>query len=87
LSSSGNAEIVQASPFLSVPEAAEYLRSSRQRVYDLLSAGRLTRRKDGSRVLVERAELDRYLAGGGANGVAPALPPAARSRMESGVRR
>jgi excisionase family DNA binding protein len=53
-----------ASPYLTVGEAAEYLRASRQRVYDLLSAGRLTRHKDGSRVLVARAELDAYLAGG-----------------------
>jgi hypothetical protein len=32
-----------ASPFLSVAEAAAYLRAKPQRVYDLLSAGRLTR--------------------------------------------
>jgi len=29
-------------PYLTVPEAAEYARASRQRIYDLLSAGRLT---------------------------------------------
>lgn len=52
-----------SSPYLTVAEAADYLRASRQRVYDLLSAGRLTRHKDGSRVLVSRAELDAYLAG------------------------
>jgi excisionase family DNA binding protein len=51
------------SPYLTVAEAAEYLRASRQRVYDLLSAGRLSRRKDGARVLVSRSELDAYLAG------------------------
>jgi len=51
------------SPYLTVAEAAEYLRASRQRVYDLLSSGRLSRHKDGSRVLVSRAELDGYLAG------------------------
>jgi excisionase family DNA binding protein len=48
---------------LTVPEAAELLRARPQRVYDLLSDGRLTRRKDGSRVLVDRQELDRYLDG------------------------
>jgi len=50
-------------PYLSVREAAEYLRCSRQRVYDLLSQGALTRLKDGTRVLVARAEVDAYLVG------------------------
>ena len=49
------------SEFCSVAEAAEVLRSSRQRVYDLLSDGRLTRHKDGSRVLVSRSELVAHL--------------------------
>jgi excisionase family DNA binding protein len=56
------AERSPASEFLSVYEAAALLRSSRQRVYDLCSSGRLRRYKDGARVLVERAELERYLA-------------------------
>ena len=47
-------------PYLSVREAADYLRCSRQRVYDLLSQGALTRLKDGTRVLVARAEVDAY---------------------------
>lgn len=51
------------STFLSVREASELLRASRQRVYDLLSDGRLTRHKDGSRVLIRRDEIERYLAG------------------------
>jgi excisionase family DNA binding protein len=49
------------SPYLSVAEAADYIRAKPQRIYDLLSAGRLERYKDGSRVLVSRAELDAYL--------------------------
>ena len=49
------------SPFLTVAEAAAYIRASRQRVYDLLSSRRLSRRKDGARVLISRAELDAYL--------------------------
>ncbi len=53
-----------ASPWLTVPEAAEYLRASRQRIYDLLSSRRLTRHRDGTRVLIRLDELDRYLAGG-----------------------
>jgi excisionase family DNA binding protein len=49
--------------YLTVSEAAEYLRAKPQRIYDLLSSGRLTRHKDGRRVLVSRAEIDAYLAG------------------------
>ena len=33
------------------------------RIYDLRSAGRLSRTGDGSRVLVDRAELDRLVGG------------------------
>lgn len=51
------------SPYLTVDEAAQYLRCSRQRVYDLLSSRRLTKLKDGSRVLLRRDELDEYVAG------------------------
>jgi excisionase family DNA binding protein len=49
--------------FLTVPEAAAFLRAKPQRVYDLFSDGRLTRHKDGRRVLVDRQELERYLDG------------------------
>lgn len=49
------------SDFLTVAEVAELLRSKPQRVYDLLCDGRLTRHKDGSRVLVARAELMAHL--------------------------
>lgn len=51
------------SPYLTVTEAAEYIRARRQRVDDLLSQRRLTRVKDGRRTLILREELDRYLAG------------------------
>jgi excisionase family DNA binding protein len=53
------------SPYLSVSEAAELLRAKPQRIYDLLSSGRLTRHKDGSRVLVSRDEIDAYLTADG----------------------
>jgi excisionase family DNA binding protein len=49
------------SPYMSVLEAAEYLRCSRQRIYDLLSARRLTRHKDGRRPLILRSELEQYV--------------------------
>ncbi len=52
-----------ASPWLTVDEAADYLRCKPKRIYDLLSQSRLPRHKDGSRVLLHRAELDAYLAG------------------------
>lgn len=53
----------EQSPWLTVDEAADYLRCKPKRVYDLLSQQRLPRHKDGSRVLLHRAELDAYLAG------------------------
>lgn len=79
------AATVAASPFLSVPEAAEYLRCRPQRIYDLLSQGRLSRFKDGSRALVSRAELDAHLAGEPVGRVALALPSRAGSRNGSGL--
>lgn len=54
------------SPFLTVAEAAAYLRASRQRVYDLLSSRRLPKYRDGARVLIRRADLDAYLGQPGA---------------------
>jgi excisionase family DNA binding protein len=71
---------VGASPYLSVTEAAEYIRAKRQRIYDLLSARRLTRFKDGRRVLVARAELDAYLVGR-SSVIAPGLPLPLQTRI------
>src|SRR5436309_5050308 len=51
------------SPYLTIPEAAAYLRCKRQRVDDLLSQRRLSRVKDGGRTLIVRAELEAYLGG------------------------
>ena len=62
------------SQYLTPVEAAELLRADRQRVYDLLSAGRLRRYKDGARVLVSRDEIEAYLDGDGTRHVAPPLP-------------
>jgi excisionase family DNA binding protein len=74
-----------ASPYLTVAEAADYLRARKQRVYDLLSARRLTRYKDGSRVLISRAELDDYLAVSRSSRVAPTLPPTSQARSRKGL--
>jgi excisionase family DNA binding protein len=62
--------------FLSVQEAAELLRAKPQRVYDLLSSRQLQGFKDGSRVLVRRADL-----------VAHLLPRNGQSRMSRSVAR
>ena len=64
-----------ASPYLNVAEAADYLRCDRQRIYDLLSSRRLTKLKDGSRVLLWRAELDDL--------VASALPSPSVARLNA----
>ena len=55
------------SPFVTIPEAANFLRCSRQRVDDLLSSGRLRRHKDGRRTLIRRAELEAYVEGHGSS--------------------
>lgn len=52
------------SPYLTIDEAAAYLRCRRQRVDDLLSQRRLSRIKDGARTLISRAELEAYLRRG-----------------------
>ena len=46
---------------LTVAEAAGFLRCKPQRLYDLVSQGRLPHLKDGARVLVRRADLLTYL--------------------------
>ncbi|MGI8595083.1 MAG: helix-turn-helix domain-containing protein [Solirubrobacteraceae bacterium] len=51
-------------PWLSIEEAAEHLRARPQRLYDLVSAGRLRPAKDGRRLLFRRSWIDSYLEGG-----------------------
>ena len=67
------------SPYLTVGEAAAFLRAKPQRVYDLLSSHRLTRFKDGRRVLIARAEIENYLTSRSESRIAPALPPGGRN--------
>lgn len=50
-----------ASPYLTVAEAADYLRCSRERIHALLTQRRLTRHKDGGRTLVLRSEVEAYV--------------------------
>ncbi len=47
-----------ASPYLTVAEAADFLRCSRERIHALLTQRKLTRHKDGGRTLVLRGELE-----------------------------
>jgi excisionase family DNA binding protein len=49
------------SPYLTVREAATYIRARPQRICDLLSSRRLSKYKDGTRVLIRRSDLDDYL--------------------------
>ena len=51
----------ESSPYMTIPEAAAYLRCGRQRIDDLLSQRRLARIKDGSRTLVLRSEIEQHL--------------------------
>ena len=48
--------------WLSVDEAAEYIRSPPSRIYDLVAQRRIRFAKDGRRVLSRRSWLDAYLA-------------------------
>lgn len=50
-------QLAPAGEWLTVPEAAEFLRCRPQRVYDLRADGRLTRHVEGGRALVARREL------------------------------
>jgi excisionase family DNA binding protein len=73
-----------ASEYLTVLEAAELLRCRRQRVDNLLSAGRLTRFKEGGRTLLLRAEVEGLVV---AEREAHRRPNPPRGRSGSGVQR
>jgi excisionase family DNA binding protein len=59
------AKPAQPDGWLTVTEAAEYLRCPKSRVYSLVSARRIPFVKDGSRTLFRRSELDSWLLAGG----------------------
>ncbi len=48
-------------PYLSVAEAAAYLRRPKSRIYELVSDGRLRAHRDGRTLLFRRADLDAAL--------------------------
>ncbi|MEQ8834777.1 MAG: helix-turn-helix domain-containing protein [Longimicrobiales bacterium] len=53
------------SPYVTAEDAADLLRTSRRRVYRLVHEGRLEGVKDGSRLLMVRASIDRHLRASG----------------------
>lgn len=55
-----------ADAWLSVAEAADYLRCSTGRIYQLVSARRIPYSKDGSRTLFRRSQIDAWIEEGGA---------------------
>ena len=57
-------EAIPTSRWMTVAEAAEYARCSRQHIYDLRSDGRLGRHGEHGHALVDRYELDAYLDNG-----------------------
>jgi hypothetical protein len=61
----GRKMVAMADRWLTVDQAATYIGSRPQRVYDLRSSGRLTRHGDGARALVDKHELDQLIEGGG----------------------
>jgi excisionase family DNA binding protein len=52
----------EASPLMTIPEVANYLRAPRHRVDALLTQRKLPRQKEGRRTLIRRADVDAYLA-------------------------
>ena len=54
----------EPSPYLTVDEAAGFLRcSGKQRIYDLVNDGQLTPVRDGRRLLFSRQALTEYVEG------------------------
>jgi excisionase family DNA binding protein len=47
-----------SSPYMTIPEVADYLRCDRQRIYDLRSSRQLTPVREGGRALVLRTEVE-----------------------------
>lgn len=57
----GRAPATGPEPWIGVAEAARHLDCEPKRIYDLKSQRRIPFRKDGSRVLFRRSDLDAYL--------------------------
>jgi excisionase family DNA binding protein len=66
-----NAAADRVSPWMTVGEAADYLRCKPKRVHDLCTQRRVLFSKDGSRTLLHVDDLDAYLRGADS----PLTPP------------
>jgi excisionase family DNA binding protein len=51
------------SPYVTVKEAARWMRVHERTVWRLISQGKIARKRAGNRVRIEVAELERYMAG------------------------
>ncbi len=54
-----------AGPYMTANEAADFLRCTRKRIYDLTSDGRLVRYGEGRRLLLKRSEVEALAHGSG----------------------
>ena len=64
-----------SSPWLSIDEAADYLRTSSRTIERGIAKGRLRSSTLGRRRLLHRDDLDAFAREGDGGGVAPAAPP------------
>jgi excisionase family DNA binding protein len=55
----------QPDGYMNVDQAGEFLACKRDRLYALVSAGRIPFHKDGSRLLFDRGELREWVRNGG----------------------
>lgn len=55
--------VLHPEPWIGVVEAAEHLHCRPQRIYSLVHQGRVSPRREGSRLLFRRSELDQWLLG------------------------
>jgi excisionase family DNA binding protein len=69
-----------SSPWLSLEEAAAYLRVSERTLERQLARGRLRSTTLGRRRLLHRDRLDEFAKSGDEGGVTPATPPRRRAR-------
>ena len=66
------------SPWLSISEAAEYMRVSERKVQRVISSGRLRSTTLGRRRLLHRDDLDAFMSATTGEVVAPTTPPRRR---------
>ncbi len=59
----------ESHPYLTADQAADYLATSRDRIYELKSKHRIPSYADGRRPLFKRCDLDAYVSSNGTSGV------------------